>query len=79
MRRKLSPVVIRALLTWYSDQKVSVLWNGYQSSKFGVTNGVHQGGVLSPTLFTVYVKVTGGNWCWLLLEPLLHGNGVLCR
>ena len=69
MQRNLPPVVVRALLTWYSDQRVSVLWNGYQSSKFGVTNGVRQGGVLSPILFTVYVDD-------LLKE--LEENGVGC-
>ena len=69
IQRKLPPVVVRALLTWYSDQMVSVSWNGCQSSKFGVTNGVRQGGVLSPILFTVYLDD---------LLKKLEENGVGC-
>ena len=33
-----------------------VRWNGSLSSKFDVTNGVKQGGVLSPLLFSVYLN-----------------------
>ena len=32
-----------------------VNWNGECSSTFSVGNGVKQGGVLSPVLFTVYL------------------------
>ena len=34
---------------------VYVRWNGTDSAKFSVSNGVRQGGQLSPILFTVYV------------------------
>ena len=52
-----APVITRALPNnyWYSDQNVCVSWNGQFSNKFSVSNGVRQGGVLSPILFTVYV------------------------
>ena len=43
------------LLHWYCSQLVCVHWNGTDSAKFSVSNGVCQGGVLSPSLFTVYV------------------------
>ena len=33
-----------------------VKWNSCLSESFGVTNGVRQGGVLSPVLFTVYLE-----------------------
>ena len=33
-----------------------VKWGSTMSSKFHVTNGVRQGGVLSPLLFNVYVN-----------------------
>ena len=36
-------------------QSVMVNWNGEYSSTFSVGNGVKQGGVLSPVLFTVYL------------------------
>ena len=32
-----------------------VLWNGSMSEPIAVTQGVRQGGVLSPTLYTVFV------------------------
>ena len=34
---------------------MSVRWNGICSAGFGVSNGVRQGGVLSPVLFSVYM------------------------
>ena len=55
LKRKLSPVVARTLLAWYSQQRVSISWNSSLSDKFSITNGVRQGGVLSPILFTVYI------------------------
>ena len=55
LRRKLSPVVLRTLLTWYTDQRMCVRWNRSESNKFHISNGVRQGGVLSPILFTIYV------------------------
>ncbi len=39
----------------YLNQKVKVSYNGVISRCFSVSNGVKQGGVLSPTLFGVYV------------------------
>ena len=49
----LSPVITGALLKWYTDQRVSVSWNNCYFDKFSVSNGVRQGGVSSPILFTV--------------------------
>lgn len=39
----------------YCDQKLRVCYNRQVSSWFSITNGVKQGGVLSPTLFCLYV------------------------
>ena len=55
LKGKLSPVVARTLLAWYSQQKVSISWNSSLSDKFSITKGVRQGGVLSPILFTIYI------------------------
>ena len=46
-----------------------VSWNSKKSDEFPVSNGVHQGGVLSPILFTVYIDD-------LLLE--LERQGIGC-
>ena len=49
------PLTIRLLLNMYIQQKLQVKWNNHKSYKFNVTNGVRQGGVLSPFLFSVYM------------------------
>ena len=47
--------VLRFLFSWYRDQELVVRWNADISASFNVSNGVRQGGVLSPILFTVYI------------------------
>jgi len=42
-------------LSWYRQQIMQVKWGTNYSSPFTVTNGVRQGGVLSPYLFAVYL------------------------
>ena len=54
-KKNLPPTIIRLLFSWYRDQKSSVLWNKTLSQNFSVSNGVRQGGVLSPILFIVYI------------------------
>ncbi len=39
----------------YTNQKLQVKWGTHTSPMFEVTNGVKQGGVISPILFAVYV------------------------
>ena len=69
------------LLQWYSSQQLQMRWNGILSLLFPVLNGVRQGGVLSPILFTVYIDEllqhlqnlgVGCHWdglivCWMSL------------
>jgi hypothetical protein len=43
------------LLSWYKDQHMCVRWGESFSDRFAVANGVRQGGVLSPILFTIYI------------------------
>ena len=47
--------VVRLLLRWYKSQQLCIRWMGRSSEYFKVTNGVRQGGVLSPILFTIYL------------------------
>ena len=45
----------RFFLTWYKDQRMCVRWKNAFSDSFPISNGVRQGGVLSPILFTIYI------------------------
>ena len=67
--RGMCPLTVRLLLTMYTKQKLQVKWNNHISNTFDVTNGVRQGGVLSPLLFSVYVDE--------LLEKLKN-KGIEC-
>ena len=57
VERKLCPVICRLLLYMYTNQRLCVKWGSNISREFSVHNGVKQGGILSPLLFTVYVDV----------------------
>ena len=47
--------LIRFFLSWYKEQCMCVRWESAFSDSFPVTNGIRQGGVLSPILFTLYM------------------------
>ena len=53
--RSLPLPIVHLLMAWYREQNMRVRWNQTLSDSFSVTNGVRQGGVLSPILFTVYI------------------------
>jgi len=55
VKRKLCPVVTRFLLMLYTNQNIRVKWGSCISSLCNVSNGVKQGGVMSPILFTIYI------------------------
>jgi hypothetical protein len=44
------------LAFWYSNQEICVRWKNSVSSLFTVNNGTRQGGVISPYLFSRYVR-----------------------
>jgi hypothetical protein len=67
--RGVCPLYCRLLLNMYTTQKLRVRWNTEYSDNFSASNGVKQGGVISPVLFCVY---TDG----LLME--LEKSGVGC-
>ena len=50
------PAIVSLLAYWYSHQEVSVMWHNIVSQPFLVGNGTKQGGILSPYLFTRYIK-----------------------
>ena len=53
-KRDVPMYIIIILAFWYSTQTMYVPWNNVTSSGFRVSNGVRQGGILSPYLFCVY-------------------------
>ena len=53
--RKLPVYVIRCLYDAYKRQKLRTAWNGSLSQSFETVNGIKQGSVISPVLFTVYM------------------------
>ena len=55
LSRNICPLWVRILLHMYKCQSLSVQWNGSYSNVFNVSNGVKQGGIISPTLFCLYV------------------------
>ena len=47
--------IIKYLAFWYTHQKMHMRWDTTTTTLFLVTNGVKQGGILSPMLFNVYM------------------------
>jgi hypothetical protein len=54
-QRGVSSYIIRLLVFWYSQQTMVIRWGDTMSTSFHVSNGVRQGGILSPFLFNVYI------------------------
>jgi hypothetical protein len=48
--------IVRLLMMWYTNQLFCVRWGSVTSTFFTVTNGVRQGGVLSPHLYNLYMN-----------------------
>jgi len=55
INRGICSAIARLLIYMYTNQKLRVNWNGIFSNSFNVTNGVKQGGILSPLLFCLYI------------------------
>ena len=55
VKRKLCPLTIKLLLCMYTNQSLFVKWNGTKSARFECSNGIKQGGVISPVLFCIYM------------------------
>jgi hypothetical protein len=70
-KRGVNPLMIRILMNTFQNQTVQTSWAGIQSKKFTCQNGVRQGGILSPLLYSIYNDIllerlkTNGNGCWM--------------
>ena len=56
-KRNLPHAVLRSLYDMYIRQKFLVSWNVINSDTFSATNGVWQGGIISPPLFNIYLDL----------------------
>ena len=65
-----SPIFLRILMYIYRNQTCDVKWNSSYSFKFSVSNGVRQGAVSSPLLFSIYIDD---------LITILRRSGLGCR
>ena len=48
--------ILRVICYWYCNQTMCIRWGSVISDVFTVTNGVRQGGILSPLLFNFYMN-----------------------
>lgn len=55
INRNIDCKILRVLMYWYCNQTMCIRWGNSYSSCFNVTNGVRQGGILSPILFNLYM------------------------
>ena len=62
-------IIVRMLCFWYRSQQLCIQWGKTRSSFFTISNGVRQGGILSPKLFSVYMDD---------LSNLLISSGIGC-
>ena len=48
--------VVRIICYWYASQSYCIKWGTDLSEPFFISNGVRQGGILSPYLFNLYLN-----------------------
>ncbi len=54
LQRGMPFIVVRSLIDLYERQMVRTKWSDCYSDSFSVQNGIRQGGIVSPILYTVY-------------------------
>ena len=54
LEKGLCPLVVRVVLQMHICQLLTVRWNSAHSKTFSASNGVKQGGILSPIFFSIY-------------------------
>ena len=56
-------IFVRIIMKWYTTQKACVRCGSALSDSFLITNGVRQGGILSPLFFNVYMDCLSESLC----------------
>ena len=67
--RSVPVYIVRLIAFWYTKQSLMIRWGDMLSEPFTVSNGIKQGGILSPYLFNIYVDGLSMN---------LNDSGVGC-
>lgn len=68
IERGIPPIIVRVMLNLYERQCLKTHWRGFVSDEFRTSNGIRQGGVISPVLFCIYIDE-------LLTRLERHGEG----
>ena len=69
--RNIPALALRAMLDLYQRQLLRTVWKGCVSQSFTSSNGIRQGGIISPLLFCIYMDEllkrleTEGVGCWI--------------
>ena len=70
LNRGVPVLLIQILLYWYRTQMFCIKWDSTTSNFFNLSNGVQQGGILPPYLFTAYIDD---------LSNMLNSAGIGCH
>ena len=70
LKRGIDKSLVKLLVEWYGTQLFHVKWGGVTTGGFNVSNGVRQGGILSPFMFNVYIDSLQ-HWMKLALAAVI--------
>ena len=79
-------IFVRIIMQWYATQKACVRWGSVVSDNFLITNGVRQGGILSPLFFNIYMDClseylcntqTGCNVGGVMINHLMYADDLV--
>ena len=72
--RKTPTVIVKILHFWYGIQRIYIKWGTCISDSLKSCNGVRQGGILSPKLFSVYIDDLSANPIYSMVGYHIYDN-----